>query len=219
MSTEINAGLPEVLFHGCSFKTRHAHVHDESCGNHATAGAAPAGGARRQTMVGGKRVRTIDVHCHCVLPETLAMMGLRLEDQRGPGIGEVGLRRVREMDEAGIDVEAISINPFWYKAERDVAEKLIKTQNEKLTELCSAFPDRLVGMASVSLQFPDLAVQQLEYAIKKLGMKGVAVGGSVAGEAFSEAKFHPFWAKVEELNQLVFIHPQGTPELAKKLKG
>ena len=74
-------------------------------------------------------------------------------------------------------------------------------------------------MASVSLQFPDLAIQQLEYAINKLGMKGVAVGGSVAGEAFSEAKFHPFWAKVEEMGQLVFIHPQGTPELAKRLKG
>ena len=159
MSTEINTGLPEILFHGCSMK-RESHVHRDGC-NHATQGSAPAGGARRQTMVGGKRVKTIDVHCHCVLPETLAMMGLRLEDQRGPGIGEVGLRRVREMDEAGIDVEAISINPFWYKAERDVAEKLIKTQNEKLTELCAAFPDRLFGMASVSLQFPDLAIQQL----------------------------------------------------------
>ena len=55
-----------------------------------TQGSAPAGGARRQTKVGGKRVKTIDVHCHCVLPETLAMMGLRLEDQRGPVIGDVG---------------------------------------------------------------------------------------------------------------------------------
>jgi predicted TIM-barrel fold metal-dependent hydrolase len=217
MSTEIQSGLPEIIFHGCSLKhPRHVH---HTHANHATQGAAPAGGQRRQTMVGGKRVKTIDVHCHCVLPETLAMMGLRLEDQRGPGIGEVGLRRIREMDEQGIDVEAISINPFWYKAERDVAEKLIKTQNEKLTELCAKYPDRLVGMASVSLQFPDLAVQQLEYAIKKLGMKGVAVGGSVAGVAFSDAKFHPFWAKVEEMGQLVFIHPQGTPELNKRLAG
>jgi len=219
MSNEIHSGLPEILFHGCSLKANQAHVHDEGCGNHATQGAAAAGGQRRQTMVGGKRVKTIDVHCHCVLPETLAMAGLRLEDQRGPGIGEVGLRRIREMDEQGIDVEAISINPFWYKVERDAAEKLIKTQNEKLTELCAAHPDRLVGMASVSLQFPDLAIQQLEYAIKKLGMKGVAVGGSVAGVAFSDPMFHSFWAKVEEMGQLVFIHPQGTPELNKRLAG
>ena len=179
----------------------------------------PAGGARRQTMVGGKRVRTIDVHCHCVLPETLAMMGLRLEDQRGPGIGEVGLRRVREMDEAGIDVEAISINPFWYKAERDVAEKLIKTQNEKLTELCSAFPDRLVGMASVSLQFPDLAVQQLETAVKKYNMRGAAIGGNVGNDEFANPKFHPVWAKAEELGVLLFIHPSSPSELANRYKG
>ena len=58
-----------------------------------------------------------------------------------------------------------------------------------------------------------------EYAIKKLGMKGVAVGGSVAGVAFSDPMFHSFWAKVEEMGQLVFIHPQGTPELNKRLAG
>ena len=219
MSTEIQSGMPEIIFHGCSLKhTQHDH-HGHAHANHVGNGTAPAGGQRRQVTVGGKRVKTIDVPCHCVLPETLAMAGLRLEDQRGPGIGEVGLRRIREMDEQGIDVEAISINPFWYKTERDLAETLIKTQNEKLTELCAAHPDRLVGMASVSLQFPDLAIQQLEYAINKLGMKGVAVGGSVAGVAFSDVKFHPFWAKVEEMGQLVFIHPQGTPELSKRLAG
>ncbi|HEX6063117.1 MAG TPA: amidohydrolase family protein [Longimicrobiales bacterium] len=172
-------------------------------------------------VVDGKRVKTIDVHCHCVIPETLAMMGKTpsANEMRGPGITEVGLRRIREMDEQGIDVEAISINPFWYTAARDVAEKLIRTQNERLTELCAAHPDRFVGFASVALQFPDLAVQQLEYAIKKLDMRGVAVGASVAGEEFADSKFHPFWAKCEELGILVFIHPQSTPDLAKRFKG
>lgn len=198
----------EIIFTGC-------HV------TQAAAGQPAAGGQRRQVVVGGKRVKTIDVHCHCVIPETLAMMGKTpsANEMRGPGISEVGLRRIREMDEQGIDVEAISINPFWYTATRDVAEKLIRTQNEKLTELCAAHPDRFVGFASVALQYPDLAVQQFEYAIKKLGMCGVAVGASVAGEEFADPKFHPFWAKVEELGKLVFIHPQSTPDLAKRFKG
>ncbi|HJQ63309.1 MAG TPA: amidohydrolase family protein, partial [Burkholderiales bacterium] len=73
--------------------------------------------------------------------------------------------------------------------------------------------------ASVALQYPDLAVQQLEYAIKKLGMRGVAVGASVAGSEFSDEKFHPFWKKCEEMGILVFIHPQSTPDLAKRFKG
>jgi aminocarboxymuconate-semialdehyde decarboxylase len=198
----------EIIFTGCSV-------------TQAASGQPAAGGQRRQVVVGGKRVKTIDVHCHCVIPETLAMMGKTpsANEMRGPGITEVGLRRIREMDEQGIDVEAISINPFWYTATRDVAEKLIKTQNEKLTELCAAHPDRFVGFSSVALQFPDLAVQQLEYAIKKLDMRGVAVGGSVAGEEFADAKFHPVWAKCEELGILVFIHPQSTPDLAKRFKG
>ena len=196
----------DIIFTGCSV-------------TQAAPGQPAAGGQRRQVVVGGRRVKTIDVHCHCVIPETLAMMGLKLEEQRGPGIGEVGMRRIREMDEQGIDIEAISINPFWYKAQRDVAEKLIKTQNEKLTELCNAHPDRFVAFASVALQFPDLALQQIEYAIKKLGMRGVAVGASVAGSEFADPRFHPFWAKVEELGILVFIHPQSTPALAERFKG
>lgn len=69
------------------------------------------------------------------------------------------------------------------------------------------------------LQFPDLAVQQLEHAIKTLHMCGVAVGASVAGDEFSDPKFHPFWAKCEELGILIFIHPQSTPDLAPRLKG
>ena len=114
--------------------------------------AAPetqAGGQRRQVLVGGRRVKTIDVHAHCVIPEALALLGKQLEDQRGPGIGEVGPRRIREMDEQGIDVEALSINPLWYGAERDVAAEVVRIQNEKLAQFCASYPDRFVAFASV----------------------------------------------------------------------
>ena len=119
------------------------------------------------------------------------------------------------MDEQGIDMEAISINPFWYEAERDVAEKLIKLQNEKLAELVAAHPDRFVAFATVAMQHPDLAVEQLEYGIKKLGLRGMSVGGSVEGMELSDPKFHPIWAKCEELGCLVFMHPVGTKELGR----
>ncbi|HSQ02846.1 MAG TPA: amidohydrolase family protein, partial [Burkholderiales bacterium] len=64
-----------------------------------------------------------------------------------------------------------------------------------------------------------LAVEQLVYAVQSLGMRGVAVGASCAGDEFSNARFHPFWAKCEELDVLVFIHPQSTPELARRFTG
>ena len=189
-----------------------------SATNASQAQAAP-GGARRQVVISGKRVKTIDVHAHCVIPEALPLMGLKLENQRGPGLGEVGARRIAEMDAQGIDVEALSINPAWYKAERDLATEVIKVQNEALAGFCATYPERFVAFASVALQFPDLAVQQLEHGVKKLGLRGAAVGASVANDEFSDPKFHPFWAKAEELGVLIFIHPQSTPELARRFKG
>ena len=123
------------------------------------------------------------------------------------------------MDAQGIDMEALSINPRWYRAERDVVTQVIRIQNERLAEFCATYPDRFVAFASVALQFPDLAVQQLVDGVKKLGLRGAAVGASVAGDEFSDPKFHPFWAKAEELGVLIFIHPQSTPDLARRLKG
>src|SRR5262245_12062621 len=181
--------------------------------------AMRAVGRRREVVVGGKRVKTIDVHAHCVIPEAYELLGLKVADHRGPGIEEVGPRRIAEMDAQGIDVEALSINPAWYRAERDVATKVIQIQNERLAEFCAAHPDRFVAFASVALQFPELAVQQLVDGVKRLGLRGAAVGASVAGDEFSDPKFHPFWAKAEELGVLIFIHPQSTPELARRLKG
>jgi predicted TIM-barrel fold metal-dependent hydrolase len=185
---------------------------------YAAHGSAQPAARRREVVVNGRRVKTVDVHSHCVIPEALTLLGLKAETQRR-GLVLVVADRLSEMDEQGIDVEALSINPFWYKADRDLARQVIQIQNEKLAELCAAQPERFVAFASVALQYPDLAVQQLEDGIKKLGLRGAAVGASVAGDEFSDPKFHPFWAKAEQLGVLIFIHPQSTPDLAKRLKG
>jgi aminocarboxymuconate-semialdehyde decarboxylase len=170
---------------------------------------------RREVVVSGRRVKTVDVHAHCAVPEAMALMGLKV----GPQTLIMGQDRIGAMDEQGIDVEALSINPYWYKAERDLARALIRIQNEKLAELCASQPERFVAFASVALQYPDLAAEQLEEGVRKLGLRGVAIGGSVNGEDFSDPKFHPFWARAEQLGCLVFIHPQGTRELEKRLQG
>src|ERR1700694_775059 len=101
-------------------------------------------GRRREVVVGGRRVKTIDVHAHCLIPEAYALLGLNVDDHRGPGIDEVGPRRIREMDAQGIDVEALSINPRWYRAERDLVTQVIKIQNERLAEFCATYSGRFV---------------------------------------------------------------------------
>jgi aminocarboxymuconate-semialdehyde decarboxylase len=180
--------------------------------------AAPAR-RRREVVVNGKRVKTVDVHAHCAVPEAMALVGRKVEAE---GLLQSKMAdRLRAMDEQGIDVEALSINPYWYEADRDVAKKLIQLQNEKLAEICAAEPERFVAFASVALQHPDLAAEQLEEGVKKYNLRGAGLGGSVAGLELSDPKFHPFWAKAEQLGVLVFIHPQGTAELesTSRLKG
>jgi aminocarboxymuconate-semialdehyde decarboxylase len=176
---------------------------------------AGSAATRLPVTVGGRRVKTIDVHAHCVVPGVMEMMG-----QKTPANAALvmGTDRLRQMDAQGIDVEVLSINPFWYSAERDVARGLIKTQNEKLSAFCAAHSDRFVGMATVSLQHPDLAAEQLEEGIKTLGLRGVSIGASVQGEELAASRFDPFWAKAEALRAPIFIHPQGVPDL-RRLQG
>src|SRR5262245_29616425 len=135
--------------------------------------AAPAARAqsrRREVVVNGRRTKTVDVHAHCAVPEAMALMNLKI---LGPGtplppllhVAAQAADRLRAMDEQGIDVEALSINPYWYKADRDLAKQIIAMQNEKLAEACAAHPDRFVAFATVALQHPDLAAEQLEEGV------------------------------------------------------
>ena len=182
----------------------------------------------RQTLpvtVGGKRVKTIDVHSHCHFHEAGALLGADAPKVQIPpvnGAEEAFIavdKRIAAMDSQAVDMEVLSINPFWYGKDRDLAEKIVKIQNEKLAELCASKPDRFAAFASLTLQAPDLAVQQLETAIKKQGLKGAAIGDRAGDLEFSDPKFHPVWAKAEELGVPLFIHPQAQPELSKRLAG
>jgi aminocarboxymuconate-semialdehyde decarboxylase len=182
----------------------------------------------RQTLpvtVGGKRIKTVDVHAHCHFREAGALLGadaaaLQLPPVNGAAEAFIEVdKRLAAMDGQAIDLEVLSINPFWYNRERDLAAQIVKIQNEKLAELCASKPDRFAAFASLTLQAPDLAVQELETAVKKQGLKGAAIGGVVNGVEFSDPKFHPVWAKAEQLGVPLFIHPQGVPELGKRFAG
>ena len=194
-----------------------------SCGLLDAAHAQPKA-PRLPVKINGKRVLTVDVHAHCYFREAIDLMGDGAEKVLPPvkGVPEhfiVIEQRLKEMDAMAVDMEVLSINPFWYGKDRDTAARIVGLQNEKLAELCAARPDRFAAFASLTLQYPDLAVQQLETAVKKQGLRGAAIGASVLGEDFSDPKFHPVWAKAEELGAVLFIHPQSTPELAKRFKG
>jgi aminocarboxymuconate-semialdehyde decarboxylase len=171
--------------------------------------------------VGGRRIRVIDVHAHCVIPVPDIVRGTPLAGNGGGGGGSgnniLGPQRLRVMDQQGVDVQALSINGYWwYAADRDLAGRIVQAQNEGLAQWVSAHPDRFVAFASVALQHPELAAEQLQDAVKRLGLRGASIGGHVNGEDLSLPKYDVFWAKAAELGVPVFMHPGGAENIVKE---
>ena len=138
------------------------------------------GSKRAPVMFNGERVKTIDTHAHCYFHDAVALMGADAKGVMPPvkGVPEHFIPvsdkaavegRLAAMDAMGLDLQILSVNPFWYRKDRDTAAAIVKLNNERLAELTAAYPKRLGGFASLTLQFPDLAVQQLEDAMKKAG--------------------------------------------------
>lgn len=172
---------------------------------------------RRQVTIAGRRVCVIDIHAHCQIPVHDIVKGTPFESEGAAEDGLDGRARIRQMDERGIDIQALSINGYWwYAAKRDLASRIVGAQNAGLAQVISRYPDRFVALASVSLQFPDLAVQQLERAVKRLDLRGVTIGGHVDGEDLSLPKYDPFWAAAAALGVPVFMHPGGAANIIKE---
>src|SRR3989442_2985889 len=141
---------------------------------------------RREVAVGKRAVKVIDAHGHFVLPEELDVVQGRplarnVSNNLGPLV--LGPDRLRVLDESGIDIQILTHQGgWWYNADRDLARRIVDVQNQKLSQWCSAHSDRFVGLASVALQHPDLAAEELDTAVQEIGVRAVAIAGYARGE-------------------------------------
>lgn len=119
--------------------------------------------------------------------------------------------RLADMDRMGIDVQALSVAPpqYYYWADPGLGRRLARMQNEHLAEMVAGHPDRFVGMTTVPLQDVDAAIAELEYGIRDLGFRGVEICTNVNGLDLDDGRFRPFFAKAQELDALVIMHPHG----------
>ena len=85
-------------------------------------------------MVNGTRVKTVDIHAHCVVPKALAILDEKAGNQEL--LMDDTSTRIAAMDAQGLDMAALSINPYWYHAGRDAAAAVVRIQNEALIEIC-----------------------------------------------------------------------------------
>src|SRR5215469_3975514 len=175
---------------------------------------------------------TIDIHSHIIVPEAGAHAQPHVDTTRIPlahfadgqvkeinaiqdrdrtGLMTASLdQRLKDLDNMGIDIQVIAPAPgqCYYSVPAEIAETAHKLANEGVAEYVSRKPDRFVGLGTVTLQEPELAVKELD-AVMKLGHKGVQILTNVDGQELSDPKFRSFFARAEELGAFVMMHPNG----------
>ncbi len=169
---------------------------------------------RREISIARKRIKVIDSHAHLGIP-AVADVVKGTPFARNVNVAAnlvIGPDRLRAMDEWGIDMAVLTQQGSWWYGvpDRDLARAIVKTQNEGTAAIVAKYPDRFVGMASMPLQFPDIAAEMLEDGVKRLGFKGGGISAGFAGEKeLSGPEYDVFWAKAQELGVLLFMHPGG----------
>jgi aminocarboxymuconate-semialdehyde decarboxylase len=127
-------------------------------------------------------------------------------------------RRLRDMDEQGIDMHAISLQPmFTDHLPPERAVRVCRSINNAFAEVVSANPQRFVALANLPMQAPQEAARELERAVRDLGLRGAEICSQIGGMNLDDASLAPFWAKAQELDVPIFIHPAGVPGLQERL--
>ncbi len=213
------------------------HGHGLRCAAAAVAGRKAVASrpmAKTVLKTRASKSKVIDLHCHYLNPEVNTKTAHLSAAQYDPTVifanapthetnkKQMATRasklsgvteRLRDMDRMGIDVQAVCPAPyhFFYFTEADYGAQLAREVNEGIAKLVADTPDRFVGLGSVPLQNADLAVRELDYAVKTLGLRGIAICTNVNGKNLTEPSLYleKCLARCEELGVLIFMHPLG----------
>jgi aminocarboxymuconate-semialdehyde decarboxylase len=180
------------------------------------------------------KTKVVDMHCHYLNPVVNAKTAHLNASQYDPtvifaneltretNVKQMATRapkltgvteRLKDMDKMGVDIQAICPAPyhFFYFTEAGYGAELAREVNEGIAQVVADTPNRFVGMGSVPLQNAELAIKELEYCVKKLGMKGIEICTNVNGKNLTDPslKLDKFFARCEELGVVIFMHPLG----------
>jgi aminocarboxymuconate-semialdehyde decarboxylase len=174
---------------------------------------------------------TIDAHAHILAEETMALMrkdapaiGPRMEridddyavlEVAGsryrpfPRGGWDMQRRFSDMDAAGIDMQLVSNTPqtFLYNQDPSLTAAMAVLQNDQIAKAVAANPERLLGLATLPMQAPVLAADELRRTVRNLGLKGAQIGSNVNGRNLDDPVLEPLWAAANEISAFIMVHP------------
>jgi aminocarboxymuconate-semialdehyde decarboxylase len=175
--------------------------------------------------------QTIDVHAHILTEETIRLLQSEapkvapklsdIDDQFGtldvagsvyrhfPRGGWDLERRLQDMAASKVDVQVLSVCPqtFVYAQPPAVAAAFARVQNEQLAKLVKARPDRFLAIATLPMQAPKLAADELRHAMRVLGLRGMQIGSNIVGKNLDDPELEPVWATAAELDAFILLHP------------
>jgi 2,3-dihydroxybenzoate decarboxylase len=123
-------------------------------------------------------------------------------------LNDLGALRIKEMDEAGIDVQVLShAAPSTQRLDAATAIPLAKRANDRLNETVRAHPDRFAAFAALPTADPKAAADELERTVDKLGFKGAMVHGPTNGVFFDDKRFWPIFERAQALDVPLYLHP------------
>jgi aminocarboxymuconate-semialdehyde decarboxylase len=178
--------------------------------------------------------RTIDIHAHMLPEETIRRLGKEsprvgpklIEQPDGTTIMEIAGKvvqrpmprecwdldlRLADMDKHGVDMQAVcaTVHTFFYDAEPALGLTCAALQNDEIAAVVKRRPERFVALATLPLQDPPRAADELTRAMRVLGLRGAQIGSNVNGRNLDDPALEPVWAVANELRAFVLVHPHG----------
>ncbi|MEM7019278.1 MAG: amidohydrolase family protein [Pseudomonadota bacterium] len=192
------------------------------------------GSGPMMTSAGDKRT-TVDIHCHMMSDRAAALARPHFTIDKEPSMAfasdlsrKVNVQqqktvhekltsidvRLADMDAMGVDIQVISPAPtqYYYWLEPELGRDTARIINDDLAECAANNSERFVALGTVPLQHTELAIEELNRCVNDLGLRGIEISSHVNGEELAQKRLEPFFARVEELGILIFLHPLGFTE-------
>lgn len=116
--------------------------------------------------------------------------------------------RIKEYQKFNTNVQVVSTIPvlFSYFAKPKDGLEVAEFLNNDLASIIKKYPKNYIGLGTIPMQSPELAVIELA-RIKKLGLKGVQIGSNINNKNLNDPEFFPIWETCQQLDLAVLVHP------------
>jgi aminocarboxymuconate-semialdehyde decarboxylase len=178
-----------------------------------------------------KQIKAIDTHAHILSEETMRMISKeapKVAPKLTPIDNDFAVlevagtpyrpfprggwdmeRRLKDMDFAEVDVQVLSNTPqtFLYNQDAGLNATLSALQNDQIAKAVAADPGRFRGLATLPMQTPQKAADELKRAMQSLGLRGAHIGSNVNGKNLDDPELEVLWAAASELDAFIMVHP------------